>query len=57
MTKSWWKSKTLWANFLMFVGIAIQMFVGEDLFDPEVQAAVIIVVNFILRLITKSGLE
>jgi len=57
MTKKWWKSKTLWVNFLAFAAIGIQMLTGEYLLDVDTQAAAIVVINFILRLITKSGLE
>ena len=48
--KEWYKSKTLWANLIAIVGIVIW---GTEL-PPETVGTVLVVVNFILRLITKE---
>jgi len=56
MTKKWWLSKTLWANFLMFVGATILQLTGSDMFSPELQASILAGVNVVLRLTTKSEL-
>lgn len=55
-TKSWWQSKTLWANTIMGVGA---LFTGPTLghvFAPEEVAAGMGVMNIILRLTTQKGL-
>lgn len=65
-TKPWYTSKMLWTNFLTFVislavGLGFTAFGDYDLSDPVVVATVIpmilSVINFILRLVTKTGLE
>ncbi len=55
-TKAFWKSKTLWVNFLAFVALAVQTATGFA-FSPEYQVGALAAVNFLLRLVTKSGLE
>ena len=57
MTKRWFHSKTLWVNFLVAIAVLIQVITGNDWLDAEVQAAVIVIANVILRLLTSSGLE
>ncbi len=54
--KLWWKSKTLWVNIIALVAMIIQANYGF-IVAAEEQAAIIIVVNLILRAITKTGLE
>lgn len=54
--KKWYLSKTLRVNALMFVAVLIHSITGEDLLTPEVQEAIIIVVNVILRFVTKEEL-
>lgn len=49
--KAWWKSKTLWLNFVAFVAIILQVVFGFVL-PAEIQAAIITLVNFVLRLIS-----
>ena len=55
-TKKWYKSKMLWANGIMLAGLLLQGQLGFTL-SAEEGGAIIIIVNAILRLITKSGLE
>ena len=50
-------SKTLWANILMFVAWALQKYLGSDLLDTDTQAAIILVINFVLRLVTGKPLS
>jgi hypothetical protein len=52
--KKWYASKTIWTNVLMLIGAIIYNTTGQDLLTPEVQAAIITVVNVILRIITKE---
>ena len=55
-TKKWYYSRTLWVNVLFAIGILAQSVTGTEVLDAEVQAAIIVVINFVLRLITKQGL-
>ena len=52
--KKWYASKTLWTNALMLVGVVLLNSTGKDLLTPEVQAAIMVVVNAILRVVTKE---
>lgn len=53
--KKWYLSKTLWTNVVAVVGIVMAGTVGIEL-SPESSVAILGVVNFILRLITKEPL-
>ena len=55
-TKSFWQSKTLWLNFIAAAAGVLQTYTGFVV-SPEVQAAVLIILNVILRLVTKSAIE
>ena len=55
--KPFWQSKTIWVNVLMALGVILNMTIGEDLLNAETQAAIVIVVNLILRLITGKPLS
>jgi len=52
--KKWYTSKTLWANALAFIAVAIQIVSGKTIFSPEAQIMVLTVINTILRLVTKD---
>ena len=52
--KKWYASKTIWTNAVMLVGVIILNTTGKNLLTPEVQAAIISVVNLILRVVTKE---
>lgn len=54
--KKWYMSKTVWVNLLMAAGIVYQAVMGIQLLGAEEQAAIIVVVNLILRLITGKPL-
>lgn len=55
-TKVWYHSKTLWVNFLAFVAVMAQVTTGQEFFDAEVQAALLVVINLILRIATGKPL-
>jgi len=52
--KKWFYSKTLWANFMAVIAIAVQGLTGNEILNPDVQGAMLGVANLALRLITKS---
>lgn len=54
MQKKWYTSKTLWSNGLMLGGVIVLNATGQDILTPEVQGAILIVVNMILRVLTKE---
>jgi len=56
LLKKWYLSKTLWVNFVMFLGVVIMQTTGQDLLDSATQAEIIIGVNALLRLVTKEEL-
>ena len=55
-TKRWYTSKTLWVNLLAIVALVAQGQFGY-LLDAEAQAALLAIINLILRIITKKGLS
>ena len=55
-TKRWYTSKTLWVNLLAIVALVAQAEFGY-LLDAEAQAALLAIINLILRAITKKGLS
>ena len=56
MAKHWYLSKTIWLNTLAAVAVLTQAITGTDWLDAEVQAAIIVIANVVLRLITNQGL-
>ena len=54
MSKTWYKSKTLWVNAIAIAGILMGATNGVD---PELQVGILAAINFIIRLITKEALE
>lgn len=54
MAKKWYASKTLWSNVVMLGGSITLNVTGVDLITPEVQASIIVVINLILRVVTKE---
>ena len=54
-TKPWYTSKTVWVKGLAFAALLVQNSVGFVI-APEEQAAALIAVNLVLRVVTKSGL-
>jgi len=58
--KKWYHSKTLWTNFIGIVVIIISTVLSNEEIAQEVmtaEASILAVINLILRLITKQGLE
>ncbi len=49
--KRWFTSKVLWTNILALIALILQNHWGF-VFDPEVQAAILILINFVLRFTT-----
>lgn len=49
--KNWLRSKTIWANILIVVGIVFANYLGTELTSQET-ASLMAVVNLVLRLIT-----
>lgn len=56
VSKSWYKSKTLWFNIITQAMWATQEFAGADLVSPTTALMVITVGNAGLRLITKESI-
>ena len=54
--KSWYYSKTIWANALMLIGSMVLQFTGSDFLNLETQASLMAGVNVLLRAMTKQGL-
>ena len=54
--KKWYRSKTLWVNIIAMGAMLAQSFYGFVI-APEEQAAIIVIINLVLRAITKEGLE
>ena len=54
-SKELWKSKTFWVNLIALVIFIVQIFWVPDFTIPlEIQGALLAVINFVLRLITKE---
>ena len=56
-SKPWYTSKTLWVNAIAFAALAIQSFGTGFVIGVEEQAGILIVLNILLRIITKTGLS
>ena len=54
--KPWYKSRTLWVNFLAVAVFVLQGQFGFVL-SPEIQAAILALMNFFLRLDTSKSIE
>ena len=55
-SKVWYLSKTIWVNLLAMVAIVIQVATGTAWLDAEIQGAILVIVNLILRIVTKQPL-
>ena len=53
--KPFYKSRTLWVNFIALIALGIQLQFGYVI-SPEIQGIILILVNAILRLDTDSAL-
>jgi len=50
------KSKTFWVNLIALIALIVQTQTGFVV-TPEEQTAIVVVVNMILRLVTKEKIE
>ena len=53
MGKVIWKSRTFWVNLITLTGMLSSEYFGIKI-TPEVAASSLVIINFILRLITKE---
>ena len=56
MAKPLRKSKTFWVNLIALIALIVQTQTGFVV-TPEEQTAIVVVVNMILRLVTKEKIE
>jgi len=54
--KAWYLSKTLWVNIIFLFAFLFKGFFGFE-FTAEETAAILVVVNLILRIVTKKPLD
>jgi hypothetical protein len=54
-TKVWWRSKTLWLNFIAVIATVIQAKYGLIL-DPSTQGIILATLNVFFRVVTKEPL-
>lgn len=54
--KKWYLSRTLWVNLIALVALLLQSQVGFELSSEET-AAILVVINLIMRAITKEPLK
>ena len=57
MLKAWWKSKTIWVNVIGMAIIIAQAIQGQSWIKPEYQAAILTILNVILRIITTETIS
>ncbi|GEM_PF-2077013 len=55
--KPWYQSKTLWANILAAVGLFVNMSAESEVIPAEVLAALTVIINFVLRLLTSRPID
>jgi hypothetical protein len=53
-SKKFWESKTFWANLIGIGAMVAQSVNGSFVMPPEWQAAILAVINIVLRLVTKQ---
>lgn len=56
-SKKFWYSKTFWLNLIAVWVMISQAVIGEELFDVEIQAAILAVINLILRKSTNKPIS
>lgn len=60
MTKRWYHSKTLWANLIGLAVVIVSAVFARDDIAAEIvtaEASLLVIINFILRLVTNQGLS
>ena len=55
--KKWYNSKTLWSNLIMLIGVVALNTTGKEILTPEIQGSILVVVNVILRIVTKEEIS
>jgi hypothetical protein len=55
--KKWYESKTLWINVISIMALLAQSYYKKDVISPEIQATLLSIINLVLRLITKDGIN
>ena len=55
--KKWYYSKTVWVNLIAAVAVLLQSITGTEVINVEAQMGIVVVLNLILRIVTKQGLE
>jgi hypothetical protein len=55
--KKWYTSKTIWVNALALGGLILQTATGNDILPLDVQAPLLIIINLILRAVTKTPID
>ena len=59
MSKTWWKSKTIWANVIAFIATMLGVFGVADIpaeLQAQIVAAIMMVVNVALRFVTSESI-
>ena len=56
-SKPWYTSKTLWVNAVAFAALLIQSLGTGFVIGVEEQAGIIVVLNILLRFVTKTGIS
>lgn len=54
--KVWWQSKTVWVNIVAGIALIAQAITGTQVMDADQQATILVVINIILRFVTKAPL-
>lgn len=57
MAKEWWRSKTVWVNVLVLVGMVVAGRFMDATQWAEVSAAVLAILNIILRFATNEPIS
>lgn len=52
--KGWWQSKTVWVNIVAGIALITQAITGSQILDVDTQAAILTVINIVLRFATKT---
>lgn len=52
----WWQSRTLWSSVIYLAGVYIAAHTGYQM-SPEVVATILVIINIVLRSITKTPIQ
>jgi len=55
--KKWYQSKTLKMNAIFFLAAVVQVMTNTQIFDADIQIAIVAAANVGLRFLTSSALE